>query len=73
MPPLLQSFLAALLRHALTGAAVYFVSHGYFTASQADDYVAALVCFVLGYGWSLYQKIRTRGAWQCATAYYDEP
>lgn len=56
MNELLKQFLGALLRHALTGAAGYFVAKGILTPDQSSAMLAALVAAVLGVGWSLWQK-----------------
>lgn len=66
MSPLLASFLASILRHALTGASVYFVTHGYFSQGDAANYVAAFITFLLGLGWSLWQKYGSRIAFLTA-------
>ncbi len=72
MPPLLQSFLASVARHSLSGAAVYFVTHGYFPQSDAENYVAGFTLAVIALGWSFYQKYASAAALdleQAVTAY----
>jgi uncharacterized membrane protein YjjB (DUF3815 family) len=58
MPPLLQSAIGSVLRAILIGWAGYFVSKGYWTEAEATTYASALVLFLLGFGWSLWQKYR---------------
>ena len=52
MNPMLQSFLASLLRYALMLLVPYFVKHGIFTESVAEKYVEAAVAGLLALGWS---------------------
>lgn len=66
MSPLLASFLGAILRHGLTLLAGYFVAHGYFSQGDAVNYVAGFIAFLLGLGWSLWQKYGSRIAFLTA-------
>lgn len=60
MNPMLQSFLATLLRHILSGAAGYLTTKGIVSENQAAEWVAAAVTAILAIGWSLWQKYSAR-------------
>jgi hypothetical protein len=60
MNPLLQDFIGTILRKALTSVAVFLVTYGWITPEQSEAYVAGLVLFLLGLGWSLWQKYKER-------------
>lgn len=57
--PLLQAAIGSILRALLQGAAGILVGKGIWTASEADAYVLALVAFLIGMGWSIWQKYKT--------------
>lgn len=66
MNPLLQAALAAIVRWVLAIGAGWIVSHGIWSASDAEDYVAAAALALVALGWSLYQKWRQSHAIQVA-------
>jgi len=56
MNPMLQEALGSILRWALTLAAGYLVSHGIWSADNAEKYVAAAVTALLALGWALWSS-----------------
>jgi len=56
MNPLLSDFLGSILRHGLTTVAGALVAYGVLTPAQSTTMVAGFVVFLLGWGWSLWQK-----------------
>jgi hypothetical protein len=60
MNPVLAAALGAILRWALVFLAGYMVKAGIWTGTEADGYVAAAVLGLLGLGWSLWQKYKSR-------------
>lgn len=62
MNSMVTEALTAILRHFLTLAAGYFVTHGIWTQQNATDYVAAAALFLAGWGWSLWQKYAAQKA-----------
>lgn len=60
MPPLLAAAIGSILRKLLTSAAAFLVAKGYWSESEAGDYVAAFVLFVLSFAWSLWKNYKER-------------
>jgi hypothetical protein len=60
MNPLAAAAIGAIIRFFLTIGAGYFVSKGIWTQAEAGDYVAAATLALVGLGWSLWQKYKTR-------------
>jgi hypothetical protein len=58
--PLLVEALGAILRHFLSAGAVWFVAHGIWKSSEAENYVSGLALFLLAVGWSIWQKYGMR-------------
>jgi len=56
----LQKALGSIVRHVLTTGAGYFVSKGIWTTAEANDYIMALSLGILGVGWSLWDKYKSR-------------
>lgn len=59
MNPILSAAIGSVLRHLLTGWAAVLVAEGIWTQADADKYVAAAALALLGFGWALYQKVKT--------------
>jgi hypothetical protein len=62
MNPLFVAAIGSILRHILTYGAGYLVARGVWTGNESTMYVEALTLFVIGQGWSLYQKWDTHKA-----------
>lgn len=60
MNPLLIEALGAIIRWMLAALAGYLVKAGIWSADDASSYVAAAALFVIGLGWSLWQKYGMR-------------
>lgn len=60
MNPLLQSAIGSILRALLAGAAGWFVQRGIWTADAANEYLTALVLFLLTIGWALWTRYKSR-------------
>lgn len=60
MNPMLQSFLASLLRYALMLLVPWFVKHGIFTQGVAERYVEAATVGLLALGWSWWKIHRNQ-------------
>lgn len=60
MNPVLSAALGAILRWALAFLAGYLVKAGIWSGTEAEGYVAAAVLGLLGLGWSLWQKYKSR-------------
>ncbi len=68
MNPIVSSALGAIIRWALSGAAVWFVDHGIWTAGEASSYVLAASLASLSLGWALWNKYKGRIAFLTALA-----
>lgn len=66
MNPVLAAALGSILRWALAFLAGYLVKAGIWTGSEAEAYVAAAVLGLLGLGWSVWQKYKSRIAFLAA-------
>ena len=60
MNPLLQSALASIARAILIGSSGFLVQRGIWSQSAAETYMTALSLFVVGLGWSLWEKYKSR-------------
>jgi hypothetical protein len=60
MNPMLQEALGSIIRAGLLAAAGFFVKQGLWTEENAAAYATALTLAVLGLGWSLWQKYKSR-------------
>lgn len=60
MNPLLAQALGSIFRWLLAIAAGYFVQHGIWSQSAADNYVAAAALALASLVWSLWQKYKSR-------------
>lgn len=60
MNPMAEDALSAILRWGFTFVAGYLVEHGIWTAADAKTYVAGAALAVLGLGWSLWNKYKSR-------------
>lgn len=60
MNPMLSAALGAILRWGLAILAGYLVKAGIWSGTEAETYVAAAVLGILGLGWSLFQKYKSR-------------
>ena len=60
MNPLLTQFLTAILRHLLMPVYVYLVAKGILTQTQAEEMTVGFIVFLIGLGWSLYSKYRSK-------------
>lgn len=60
MNPILSAALGSILRWLLVFLAGYFVQAGIWSGAEAETYVTAAVLGLLGLGWSLWQKYRSR-------------
>lgn len=60
MNPVLSAALGSILRWALVFLAGYLVKAGIWSGAEAETYVTAAVLGLLGLGWSLWQKYKSR-------------
>jgi len=61
MNPLYSQFLTAILRHLLTvSAGSWLLKHGILNAAQIEETILAVVAFLIGMGWSLWNKYRSK-------------
>jgi membrane protein DedA with SNARE-associated domain len=60
MNPLLMAAVGSIVRHVLTMAAGYLVSHGIWTGQEAEQYVAAGALAMIGVTWAIWQKSAAR-------------
>jgi hypothetical protein len=60
MNPMLAAALGAILRWALAFLAGYLVNAGIWKSAEAETYVGAAVLGLLGLGWSVWQKYKSR-------------
>lgn len=60
MSPLLQAALTAIVRALLVGAAGWLVSHNVWTQGDATTYLEAAALAIVGLGWSLWEKYKSR-------------
>ena len=57
MNDLYKAQLLGLVRHLLTFGGGWLVAHGYATGPLSPDLLSGLAVFLVGVGWSLYQKL----------------
>lgn len=60
MNPLLSAALGSIIRWALSLVVPYLVTAGIWTPDEATAYVAGLSLALVGLGWSLWQKYKSR-------------
>jgi membrane protein DedA with SNARE-associated domain len=60
MNPLLQSFLASILRWLLTAVGTWFVAKGIVRSDEIETYIAGAIAAILALVWGLYQKYRSK-------------
>ena len=60
MNPLIQSWLATLLRHALSGLGVWLVAHAGMSEGDAASCTEGTTLIIISVGWSLWQKYRSQ-------------
>lgn len=60
MNPLLQSFLASILRWLLTAVGTWFVAKGIIKQEEIETYIAGAVVAIIALIWGLYQKHRAK-------------
>lgn len=57
MNDLYKAQLFGLVRHLLTFGGGWLVNHGYAAGALSPDVISGLAVFLVGVGWSLYQKL----------------
>ena len=58
MPPIVQDMLMSLVRKGLVILGTWVVSHGFFTASEWENYAVGLSLVIVPAAWSLWNKYR---------------
>lgn len=60
MNPLLNSFIAAILRHLLGFVGAWFVQRGILNPAQADEMILGLIVSLVALLWSLWNKYKSK-------------
>ena len=60
MPPFLKDSLGSIIRALIAGPLAWFVTQGFFSESEAEQYGAAAAAFIIAAGWGIWQKYKSR-------------